>query len=106
MKFFVTTVIALGAIAILYFIKRQRELKKEIELAKEINQAKQKTIETLHQNNEYKPAPANQLYTHDQVISMSKNGKDPKSIADELHIPQNKVEMTLRFDKMKNSDAP
>lgn len=51
------------------------------------------------------PAPSDGLEAHDKIIKMFESGMTIESICETLKIPQSKVEMTLKFEKMKKNGS-
>ena len=43
--------------------------------------------------------------TYDRVVKMHRSGESAEMISERLKIPLNKVEMTLKFEKMKKDGA-
>ena len=98
-------VIALAAVAIVYLLWRHHGLKKEITLLQKITEAREKTIENLQAREKDMEPIVDLLATHDRVVEMFESGESIESISEQLKIPQSKVEMTLKFEKMKQDGA-
>ncbi|MEA3419908.1 MAG: sigma-70 family RNA polymerase sigma factor [Campylobacterota bacterium] len=105
MELILTGVVVLAIVVIFYLLKQQRELKKEIALLQEITEVREKTIENLQIREKDTEPIVDLLTTHDKVIEMFESGESIESISEQLKIPQSKVEMTLKFEKMKK-DGP
>jgi hypothetical protein len=101
MKFLLIGVVGLGLITILYLLRELRRSKKEIFRLQEISKARRNTIEHLNEHDHGDALPVDALATHDKVIEMSKSGETVEVISERLKIPQSKVKMTLKFEKIK-----
>ncbi len=101
MKLLLISVTGLGLITILYLLRELRRLKKELSRLQEISKARQNTIEHLHEHEHEETLPVDALSTHDKVIEMFESGETIEVISEQLGIPQSKVKMTLKFEKMK-----
>lgn len=105
MKLILLSVIGLGLITILYLLRESRRLKKELSSLQEICKARQNTIEHLQKQDHDSSLPVDVLSTHDRVVEMFESGETIEAISEQLKIPQSKVEMTLKFEKMKKDGA-
>ena len=101
MKLLLISALLLGLIIILYLLRELRRLKKELSRLQEISKARQNTIEHLHEQDLDSTLPVDALLTHDKVIEMFESGESVEVISEQLRIPQSKVKMTLKFEKMK-----
>jgi len=99
MKWLLIDVIAVEAVVILYLLRGKYRLKKELRYLHKKQKAGQKTIVDLQEQKIEEPI--DKLATHDKIVEMFESGVDAEVISEQLEIPQNKVEMTLRFEKMK-----
>ncbi|MEA3455429.1 MAG: hypothetical protein U9R26_02870 [Campylobacterota bacterium] len=99
MKWLLIGVIAAEAVVILYLLQGKYRLKKELRHLHKKHKAGQKTIVELQEQEIEEPI--DKLATHDKIVEMFESGVDAEVISEQLEIPQNKVEMTLRFEKMK-----
>ncbi len=105
MKLLLISVIGLGFITILYLLRELSRLKKELSHLQEISKARQNTIEHLQEQDHDNSLPVDALSTHDKVIEMFESGETVEVISEQLKIPQSKVKMTLKFEKMKKNGA-
>ncbi len=100
-KLLLAGAVIVEAIAILYLLNRRYQLKKEYKhLYKKYKDIKENT--PIPQEQQAKSEePVDKLATHDRIIEMHQSGLDEEKISDKLKIPRSKVNMTLKFDKMK-----
>ncbi len=88
-------------VTVLYLALGQREI---LHLRK-LCQEKEDALATLQEENKIVELPSDILSTHGRVIEMHKFGEPTEIIAQRLGIPQSKVEMTLKFEKIKKDAA-
>lgn len=99
MKWLLVGIIAAEAVVILYLLRGRHRLKKELHrLHKKYKSGQETIVEMQEQDTE---EPIDKLVTHDRIVEMFESGVDVEAISEQLEIPQSKVEMTLRFEKMK-----
>ena len=100
------TWLLIGAIAVetalvLYLLRGRYQLKKKYNHLHKKYKTGQKTIVELQEQEQDAEEPIDKLATHDIVVEMFESGADVEEISKQLEIPQSKVEMTLKFEKMK-----
>ena len=91
--------IAVEAVVILYLLRGKYRLKKELHRLHKKYKSGQKTIVKLQEQDTEELI--DKLATHDRIVEMFESGVDVEAISEQLETPQSKVEMTLRFEKMK-----
>jgi hypothetical protein len=92
--------------ALLYLFVRRNRLKKEYRrLLEKYREAKDELEALQFQESGKEKATIDKLAAHDAIVSMHQAGADTQTIARELKIPESKVEMTLKFEKMKRNGA-
>ncbi len=101
MRWLLIGIIAVEAIVILYLLRGKHRLKKELHHLHKKYKSGQKTIVELQEQEQDAEEPVDKLATHDRIVEMFESGVDVEAISEQLEIPQSKVEMTLRFEKMK-----
>ena len=101
MKWLLIGVIVVEAIAILYLLRGRYQRKKKYNRLHKKYRAGQKTIAELQEREQDTEEQIDKLATHDMVVELFESGVDIEAISEQLEIPQSKVEMTLRFEKMK-----
>ena len=101
MKLLLIGVIAVEAIVILYLLRGKYRLKKKLNRLHKKYKAGQESIVELQGQEQSTEEPIDKLATHDRIVEMFESGEDVEAISEQLEIPQSKVEMTLRFEKMK-----
>ena len=102
-----TILVATEAFIILYLMLRRARLKKEHRrLQGRYKEAKQLLDELqFEERNPEREEPVDKLAVHDLIVEMSESGSDAGAIAERLEIPRSKVELTLKFEKMKRDAA-
>jgi len=100
------TVIA-EAFAIIYLMQRRRRLKKEYRrLQGKYKESKELLAQLrLDEERQESEEPVDKLAAHDVILEMFEAGTDAEVIAEQLEIPLSKVELTLKFEKMKRDGA-
>ena len=80
---------------------KNRSLKKEIKVLKEILEVK----ETSNSNIEVPRVAVKDVIdafsSHDEVMKLVEAGESRESISEKLGIPANKIELIIKFDKIK-----
>jgi len=98
-------VIAVLLVFVLYLFAINSELKKEKKVLQEILEVKDTTIQNLQASRVAVKDVIENLSAHDEVMAMVEAGKSRAEIADELGIPVSKVELIIKFDKIKKDHA-
>ena len=101
MKWLLIGVIVAEAASILYLLRGRHQQKKKYNRLYEKYRAGQKTILELQEQEQDTEEQIDKLATHDIVVELFESGADVEEISKQLEIPQSKVEMTLKFEKMK-----
>lgn len=103
MELLLMGVIGVAIVVILYLLSQLAKLKNNLSSLQKINNEKQTIIEHLRKKHRTIVLPQDFIDTHDRVIEMFEAGKEVELISKELKIPQSKVEMTLRFEKIRHN---
>jgi tRNA pseudouridine-54 N-methylase len=82
-----------------------RKLKEEKRILQEIVEVKEKTIENLQASRVAVKDVIENFSRHGEVMALVEDGRDIEEIADALGIPTNKVELIIKFDKIKRDHA-
>jgi len=98
-------VIAVLIVVVLYLFAVNSELKKEKKVLQEILEVKDTTIQNLQASRVAVKDVIENLSAHDEVMAMVEAGKSREEIADELGIPVSKIELIIKFDKIKKDHA-
>jgi hypothetical protein len=98
-------VIAVLLVFVVYLFAVNSELKKEKKVLQEILEVKDTTIQNLQASRVAVKDVIENLSAHDEVMAMVEAGKSREEIADELGIPVSKIELIIKFDKIKKDHA-
>ena len=82
-----------------------RKLKEENKILKEIIEVKDKTIENFQASRVAVKDVIENLSLHDEVIALVESGESNIAISEKLGIPENKIELIIKFDKIKKDHA-
>ncbi|SFV90975.1 hypothetical protein MNB_SV-4-529 [hydrothermal vent metagenome] len=98
--------IVLGLVGILtiilwVFAVKNRNLAKENTLLRNIIEVKEKTIKNLESHRVLVKDVIENLSESERVMKMLEEGKSKEEIAKVLQMPLDKVEMIIKFDKIK-----
>ena len=85
---------------ILMFFKNG-SLKKEIKVLQEVIAVKDTTISNFEASRVAVKDVIENLSSHDEVMKLVDSGKSRAEISKELGIPENKIELIIKFDKIK-----
>jgi len=98
-------IIALLATALLYLLFVNSELKKEKRVLQEILEVKDTTIQNLQASRVAVKDVIENLSAHDEVMALVESGKSRGEISEMLGMPVNKIELIIKFDKIKKDHA-
>ena len=105
MEYIMGGLLVAGIVLALFLFRRQHALQKEISMLRQVNKEKEEEIETLKRSREEWQQVPDLLDTHDKVVELSESGESVENISKQLQIPESKVIMTLKFEKMKHHGA-
>jgi len=97
--------IALLVIVLFSLVWVIRGLRKEKAMLEEILEVKDATIHNLQASRVAVKDVIENLSAHDEVMVMVEQGKSREEISDELGIPVSKIELIIKFDKIKKDHA-
>jgi len=98
-------IIAVMILIMLYLFSVNSKLKKEKNVLQEILEVKDATIQNLQASRVAVKDVMENLSAHDEVMLLVAAGKSREEISEELGIPVNKVELIIKFDKIKKDHA-
>jgi len=81
------------------------KLKEENSVLQEIITVKDKTIENLQASRIAVKDVIENLSLHDEVMALVESGESSAAISEKLGIPENKIELIIKFDKIKKDHA-
>ncbi len=82
-----------------------RKLKEEAGVLREIIEVKERTIENLQASRVAVKDVIENLSLHEEVMSLVEAGENNVAISERLGIPENKIELIIKFDKIKKDHA-
>jgi len=88
-----------------YLLILNRALRKEKKVLQEILAVKETTIQNLQASRVAVKDVIENISAHDEVMALVQEGKSREEIADELGIPVSKIELIIKFDKIKKDHA-
>ena len=80
---------------------KNRKLKTEIRMLKEVLALKDTTISNFEASRVAVKDVIENLSSHEEVMALVKAGESRESISEKLGIPVNKIELIIKFDKIK-----
>ncbi len=98
-------IIAALVLLVFYLFSVNSELKKERKVLQDILEVKDTTIQNLQASRVAVKDVIENLSAHDEVMAMVEVGKSREEISDELGIPVSKIELIIKFDKIKKDHA-
>ena len=80
---------------------KNRKLKKEMKVLKAMLEVKETTITNVEASRVTAKDVIENLSSHDEVMQRVEAGESRESISEKLGIPANKIELIIKFDKIK-----
>jgi len=80
---------------------KNRTLKKEIKVLEEVIVLKDTTISNFEASRVAVKDVIENLSSHDEVMQLVEAGENRAEISEKLGIPMNKIELIIKFDKIK-----
>jgi len=77
------------------------KLKEEVRMLKEILEVREKTVENLQASRVAVKDVIENFSRHAEVMALVEEGKSIEEVAHALDLPTNKVELIIKFDKIK-----
>ena len=91
----------LVSLLLIVMLFKNRTLKTEIKKLKEILVLKNTTIVNFEASRVAVKDVMENISSHDEVMSLVNEGESRASISEKLSIPENKIELIIKFDKIK-----
>ena len=91
----------LVCLILIVMLFKNRSLKKEIKVLKEILEIKETTISNFEASRVAVKDVIENFSSHDEVMELVIAGESRESISEKLGIPVNKIELIIKFDKIK-----
>ena len=101
MEYIIMGVIFIIALIFMILIFANRKLKKEVKVLKEVLAVKDTTISNLEASRVAVKDVIDNFSSHDEVMELVEAGESRESISQKLGIPVNKIELIIKFDKIK-----
>ena len=100
-----------GAIVVLLILlmmsySANSKLKEEKRVLQEIMDVKEKTIENLQASRVAVKDVIENFSKHGDVMALVEAGESIEEISQKLGLPTNKVELIIKFDRIKKDNAP
>jgi DNA-binding NarL/FixJ family response regulator len=99
-------VIAVLVILLILCYSANSKLKEEKRILNEIIEVKDETIGNFQESRVAVKDVIENFSQHTEVMSLVEEGKSIEEIATALNLPINKVELIIKFDKIKKDHAP
>ena len=100
LQIFMGLFILLFLMLIVMFFKN-RKLKKEVKVLKEVLAVKDTGISNFEASRVAVKDVIDNFSAHDEVMELVVAGESRESISKKLGIPENKIELIIKFDKIK-----
>ena len=91
----------LTLLLLIMMLFKNRKLKTEITVLKEVLEVKDTTIANLEASRVAVKDVIDNFSSHDEVMALVDAGESRTSISEKLGIPVNKIELIIKFDKIK-----
>ena len=101
MEYIIIGFIVIMALTVTVLIVSNSKLKKELKILKEVLVVKDTTISNLEASRVAVKDVIDNFSAHDEVMELVEAGESRDSISKKLGIPTNKVELIIKFDKIK-----
>lgn len=88
-------------LTVLYLYKTNKKLTHEMNILKEILEVKDTTISNLQVSRVGVKDVLENFSSHEEVMKLIETGESRQSISSTLGIPVNKIELIVKFDKIK-----
>jgi cell division protein FtsB len=101
--FLVLTILLAGIV--FYFYRANRKLAKENRVLHEIIEVKDTTISNLQASRVAVKDVIENLSAHDEVMQLIDAGESREAVSKKLDIPLSRVELIVKFDKIKKEQS-
>ena len=92
---------ALVTFLLIFMVFKNIKLKKEIQMLKEVLTVKDTTISNFEASRVAVKEVIENFSSHDEVMKLLEAGESRADISQKLGIPVNKIELIIKFDKIK-----
>ena len=92
---------ALVTFLLIFMVFKNIKLKKEIQMLKEVLAVKDTTISNFEASRVAVKEVIENFSSHDEVMKLLEAGESRADISQKLGIPVNKIELIIKFDKIK-----
>jgi len=101
MEYIIMGFIFIVALIVTVLIVSNSKLKKELKVLKEVLAVKDTTISNLEASRVAVKDVIDNFSLHDEVMELVEAGESRDDISRKLGIPTNKIELIIKFDKIK-----
>jgi len=101
MEYIIIGLIVILALVLTTLIMSNKKLKKEVKVLKEILAVKDTTISNFEASRVAVKDVIDNFSSHAEVMGLVEAGESRESISEKLGIPENKIELIVKFDKIK-----
>lgn len=91
----------LSLLAVIYFYNKHKKLSHEITMLRQILEVKDTTISNLQASRVAVKDVLENFSSHEEVMKLIDAGESRESVSTTLGIPVNKIELIVKFDKIK-----
>ena len=93
------------AVILIYLYNNNRKLVEQIKTLNEVLAIKDTTISNLEASRVSVKDVIENLSSHEEVMQLVDAGESRESISEKLGIPLNKIELIIKFDKIKKEQT-
>ncbi len=101
MEYIIIGLVFILALILTTLIFSNKKLKKEVKVLKEVLAVKDTTISNLEASRVAVKDVIDNFSSHAEVMELVEAGDSRESISEKLGIPVNKIELIVKFDKIK-----
>jgi hypothetical protein len=101
MEYIIIGLVFILALILITLIFSNRKLKREVKVLKEVMAVKDTTISNFEASRVAVKDVIENFSSHDEVMELVIAGESRESISKKLGIPANKIELIIKFDKIK-----
>ncbi len=105
MEYIVIGLLLLLAALLFYLYNNNKKLAAENRILQEIMEVKNTTISNLQASRVAVKDVLENFSAHDEVMQLIDAGESRESISEKLGIPVSRIELIIKFDKIKNASS-
>jgi len=105
MEYIVIGLLLLLAALLFYLYNNNKKLAAENRILQEIMEVKNTTISNLQASRVAVKDVMENFSAHDEVMQLIDAGESRESISEKLGIPVSRIELIIKFDKIKNASS-